>query len=615
MTPMRFRLASSSLIALAICFSVAAVAAAQPFAYVVGPRSGPSNRGIQVLTVINTSTRTKVAAIPLGEGCLCVFENAAVSKDGSRIFVSNFYNNTVSVVDTATNSLIQTLNVQPFPGSVAVSPDGTRLYVNTVLSPNPGYVVQVLDIVSGTTLATIPLNVPQSGSGMAIAPDGTRLYVTNQALNGSNVKVIDTTSNTVIATIPLGSVPRGIDVTPDGLFAYVAVQEAHAVYVVSTATNSVVATVPAGTRPTSVRVTPNGLRAYASSENLITVVGTQSNTAIGTIPAFLPRVIDFTPDSATGVVAADGRVYIVDAVANSIVATIPFAPASDGNPNFVVIPQAVPPPPDPPADLVTTSIVGNLVTLRWKHPVTGSAPTGYILEGGVSPGQVLGSIATGNASPTFTFTAPTGTFYIRLHAAGPGGRSPASNEIQIFVNTAATPSAPADLLGLVNGSSLTLAWRNTFAGGTPTSLVLDVAGATTLALPLGVTDTFSFNGVPPGTYTFAVRASNAAGILSPSSNAVILTFPGGCSGSPQSPTNFIAYRQASTIYVIWNPPTAGPAPTGYVLNVSGAFNGSFPTAGRALSGAVGSGTYGLSVASMNGCGTSAPTVQQVVTVP
>ncbi len=613
MTNIRCRLASASL--MATFLAIAHVAAAQPFAYIVGPRSGPGNRGIQVLTVIDPSTRAKVAAIPLGEGCLCVFENAAVSKDGSRIFVSNYWNNTVSVVDTSTNSVTKTLNVQPFPASLAVSPDGTRLYVNTVLSPNPGYVVQVLDIASGATLATIPLNVPQSGSGMAIAPDGSRLYVTNQALTGSNIKVVDTTSNTVIATIPLGAVPRGIDITPDGLFAYVAVQEAHAVYVVSTATNSVVATVSAGTRPTNVRVTPNGLRAYAASENLITVVGTQTNTAIGSIPAFLPRVIDFTPDSATGVVAADGRVYIVNTATNSIVATIPFTTASEGNPNFVVIPQAVPPAPDPPTDLVATSIVGNLVTLRWRLPVTGSAPTGHVLEGGVSPGQVLGSIATGSASPTFTFTAPTGAFYIRLHATGPGGRSPSSNEIRIFVNTTTAPSAPADLLGLVNGSSLALAWRNTFAAGTPTSLVLEITGATTLALPLDLTDTFSFSAVPPGTYTFAVRASNAAGILSPPSNAVKLTFPGACSGLPQSPTNFVAYRQGRTIYVLWDPPTAGPAPTGYVLHVSGAFKGSFPTAGRALSGTVGAGTYGLSVAATNACGASTATPQEVITVP
>jgi hypothetical protein len=181
-----------------------------------------------------------------------------------------------------------------------------------------------------------------------------------------------------------------------------------------------------------------------------------------------------------------------------------------------------------------------VVTLRWAPPLTGSTPSGYLLEGGVSPGEVLAGIPTGSPSPYFTFTAPTGAFFVRLHAIGLGGRSPASNEIRLFVNTS-PPSAPADLLGLVNGSSLALAWRNTFDGGAPTSMVLDVTGSLTLSVPVGLTDSFRFDGVPSGTYTFSVRGINAGG-PGASSNAVTLTFPGACSGPPQSPANFGAYR-------------------------------------------------------------------------
>lgn len=614
-SPVRARMVSSLCCAIAGLLAFAAVAAAEPFAYVVGVPFSPTNRAQQMLTVIDIPTRAKVAVIPLGQGCLCVVETAAASPDGTRVYVSNFWDNSVSVVDLATRSVIKTFTGVPLASSLVVSPDGTRLYVNASIYPSPGYFVQVLDTDSGATVATIPLNVPQSGSGLAIAPDGKRLYVTNQALNGSNVKVIDLPSNTVIATVPLPTVPRGIDVTPDGQFAYVSVQEAHAAAAISTATNTVVATVPAGTRPTGMRVLPNGTRAFAVSQHFITVIGTATNTSIGTISAFLPRAIDFTPDSTTGVVAADARVYIFDTATSSIAATIPFATATEGNPIFVVIPQAVPPPPDAPSTLAVTSVAGNVVSLRWKPPVTGAVPSGYVLEGGVNPGQVLGSIPTGSATPTFTFTAPTGSFYVRLHATGPGGRSAASNEIQIHVNTGAAPSAPADLLGLVDGSSLALAWRNTFSGGAPASLMLDISGTTSLTVPMGLTDTFSFAGVPPGGYTLAVRALNASGIAGPPSNAVTLTFPGGCSGAPETPTNLLAYRIGNTIHVIWDPPTGGPSPTGYLLHVAGAFVGSFPTASRSLSGAVGAGIYGLSVSATNGCGASAATPVQVVAVP
>ena len=42
----------------------------------------------------------------------------------------------------------------------------------------------------------------------------------------------------------------------------------------------------------------------------------------------------------------------------------------------------------PPVGLVTSSLVGNVVTLRWSIPSGGIAPTAFVLEGGVQPGEV-----------------------------------------------------------------------------------------------------------------------------------------------------------------------------------------------------------------------------------
>jgi hypothetical protein len=112
----------------------------------------------------------------------------------------------------------------------------------------------------------------------------------------------------------------------------------------------------------------------------------------------------------------------------------------------------------------------------------------------------------------------------------------------------------------------------------------------------------------------SVRAANAGGSSGPS-NAVTLTFPSPCSGAPSAPANFLAYKEGSTLFVVWDPPESGPAPTSYLVNVSGAFVGSIPTAVRTLSGTVGPGSYGLSVAAVNPCGASAATPEQVVVIP
>jgi hypothetical protein len=267
----------------------------------------------------------------------------------------------------------------------------------------------------------------------------------------------------------------------------------------------------------------------------------------------------------------------------------------------------------PPTGLTALSIVGSAVQIGWTPPATGPAPTGYLLEGGVNPGEVLASIPAG-AGPSYSFVAPTGAFYIRVHSLNGAERSSASNEIRIFVNVPAPPSAPASLLGLVNGSTLGLSWLNTFGGGAPTSMVLNVSGAITTALPLPVSEAFAYVGVPPGTYTFTVAAANGVGASVPS-NPVMLTFPGACTGVPATPTRFSALKSGATITVSWAPPVSGPAVASYVLSVGGSFVGTFPTAGRTLSGTVAPGSYTLSVNAANACGLGPATTPVTVTVP
>jgi hypothetical protein len=285
-----------------------------------------------------------------------------------------------------------------------------------------------------------------------------------------------------------------------------------------------------------------------------------------------------------------------------------------GNVATVTIAVAAPTTVQPPYNLRVDSVSGSTVTLRWDTLTVGPQASTFFLEGGIAPGQVLASIPTGSASNIFTFVAPTGSFFIRMHGQLGADKSPASNEVPLHVNVPVTPSAPSGLLGLVNGDGLALAWKNTFRGGAPTGLVLDVSGSLATSIPLGLSDSFSFAGVPPGTYTLSLRATNAGG-ASPSSNPVILTFPGACSGAPQAPANFLGYRVGNTVFVVWDAPAAGPAPTGYVLNVSGAFVGSFATTGRSMFGTVGPGSYSLTVVATNACGASVSSPVQVVTVP
>lgn len=266
-----------------------------------------------------------------------------------------------------------------------------------------------------------------------------------------------------------------------------------------------------------------------------------------------------------------------------------------------------------PTNLSLVSVVGNRATLRWTPP-TSVIPTGYVLEGGVAPGQVLGSLPTGSTGTTFSVDLPTGAFYLRVHALSANGKSPATNELQVFVNVPQPPAAPTRLLGLVNGSALGLSWMHSAAGGAATSMRLDVSGAVSASVPIPAGESFAFPAMPPGTYTFAVRAANAVG-ASAASSPVTLTFPGGCTGAPETPLALNATASGRVLSLGWEPPAAGAAVSSYVLDVSGAIALSVPFATRSLTAPVPPGTYTFQVRAVNACGTSASSAPVSVTVP
>jgi YVTN family beta-propeller protein len=72
---------------------------------------------------------------------------------------------------------------------------------------------------TNTVTATIPVATP---GRMAVSPDGSLLYVTNVGSNPSgSVSLIDTATNTVITTVPVGNFPTFVAVSPDGTHLYV----------------------------------------------------------------------------------------------------------------------------------------------------------------------------------------------------------------------------------------------------------------------------------------------------------------------------------------------------------------------------------------------------------
>jgi len=116
------------------------------------------------------------------------------------------------VIDTATNAVTATIPVVTFSTGVAVTPDGSKVYITSGFTPSGAGTVSVIDTATDTVTATIP--VGNSPLGVAVTPDGSKVYVASEG--AATVSVIATATNVVTATIPVGKNPEasGVFIQP-----------------------------------------------------------------------------------------------------------------------------------------------------------------------------------------------------------------------------------------------------------------------------------------------------------------------------------------------------------------------------------------------------------------
>jgi len=237
------------------------------------------------VAVVDTATRSVIAVIGVGSASL---GGIALSPDGTRVYVTNSYNR-VAVIDTRTNAVVANITVGQDPERIAVGPSENRSYRVYVTNYTSG-TVSVIDTATNSVIATVP--VQPFPIGVTVTPDGRRAYVGHEL---DVISVIDTTSNSVIATISDPSPPCdghhfwGGTITPDGRFAYFAdaftLPVCGSVVVVDTSTNAIVARVMGFEAPTSVAVNPNGTGVYVANyaSDKVSVIDTATNSVMATI--------------------------------------------------------------------------------------------------------------------------------------------------------------------------------------------------------------------------------------------------------------------------------------------------------------------------------------------
>jgi YVTN family beta-propeller protein len=244
---------------------------------VEGSRVYVVHEGAGFVSVVDTASNLVIDTIAGVGGGPHAGVKMAVSLDGNRLYVPNFTDGTVSVVDTDTNSVVDTFSSGSGTIAVAATPDGSRLYASN-LDANT---VAVIDATNGARIVDIPL--AGGPDRLAIDPSGTRAYV--PLAYGTALAIIDLATNTTLPPIGIGGYPVWAAVSPDGQKVFVSSQNTSLV-VVNTGSNSVTATLPVGALASGLAVTPDGSRVYvaAPSSNNLTIIDASTEQVVGTRP-------------------------------------------------------------------------------------------------------------------------------------------------------------------------------------------------------------------------------------------------------------------------------------------------------------------------------------------
>jgi len=176
------------------------------------------NTGDNSVQIIDVETLTEIGAIDIGEGT----GPEKIGFVGGKAYVSCNYTASVNVVDLASGQVTKSIEIGAAPWGVAVA--GQKVYVcntNAVFDADSGAMaygdatVSVIDSATDEVVATIDVGTNATeiaASGDKIIVQSTGNYVD---IMGS-LPVIDAASDTVSQVIDLGTTPSGLAVSPNG---------------------------------------------------------------------------------------------------------------------------------------------------------------------------------------------------------------------------------------------------------------------------------------------------------------------------------------------------------------------------------------------------------------
>jgi YVTN family beta-propeller protein len=301
-----------------------------------------TNSGDDSISLIDPQTNTvvdTVHGVPINHG-------AAAAPDGSRLYFSSEAERVLTVIDAKTGEVTRKIALTGRPNNITISTDGRLVYVGIVSDPG------AVDVIDTTTLARVK-SIPTEGGihNVYVTPDNR--YVVAGSIAGKKMIVIDAATAAPLWTLfDEGVRPIAFETNADGSTKrlFVQLSDVHGFAVVDFAQRKEVRRVMLPDIPEAQRdkgpfngspshgigVAPDGKTLWVASRpnGMVYVYALPDLRPMGAVPVGArPDWITFTPDSRRVYIATEpsASVTVIDVPTMKEVARIKVGPSPKRN--------------------------------------------------------------------------------------------------------------------------------------------------------------------------------------------------------------------------------------------------------------------------------------------
>jgi len=248
--------------------------------------------GSNSVTFIDTATNTVKHVTYVGRSP----HEAFFTPDGKEVWVTVRGEDYVAVLDGQTFKETTRIKVPAGPGMTIFSPDGKYGYVCSSFNPE----TEVIAVADRRIVGKVQQASPFCPN-IAATPDGSQVWFTLKDVGKTQVFSARPPFN-LLKTLDTGPITNHVNIAhnANGTFAYVTIGGLNQVKVLRTDNFEQVATIPVGNLPHGVWPSGDGTRIYIGLENAdaVTAIDTLTNKVIATIPiGQAPQALTYVPDA------------------------------------------------------------------------------------------------------------------------------------------------------------------------------------------------------------------------------------------------------------------------------------------------------------------------------